>query len=117
MHLKQLTGLGKQHTCINNKFLANKITFTILTKLTNEGFIYSFSIINNKCTVYFNYKAPLLGLMQISKAGNRSFCSAAKLRYNHDIWGLISTTKGIITLEEAKKYKLGGEIIVSFSRL
>jgi len=117
MHLKLLSGLGKQHTCINNKFLINKTTFIILTKLKNEGFIYAFTIINNKCTVYFNYRAPLLGLMQISKAGNRSFCSAAKLRYNSDVWGLISTTKGLITIEEAKKYKIGGEIIVSFNNV
>jgi ribosomal protein S8 len=95
--------------------LENKLTRTILLNLIKEGFIYSLTFTNNEYYVYFNYNIPLFGIHQISKAGNRTFYSAAKLRYNNDIWGLISTKRGIITFKEAKKLNLGGEVLVAFN--
>jgi small subunit ribosomal protein S8 len=89
--------------------------------LKNEGFIKSFSVNNNE------EKKPVLSLElkyhsgnpvisnfeRVSKPGRRIFSSADSLPKINDGLGIaiISTPKGVMTDIEARKQKIGGEII------
>jgi len=59
-------------------------------------------------------KAPLIqGLKRISKPGQRIYKSAKEIRPVRNGFGIgiVSTSKGLMTNKEARKSKLGGEII------
>lgn len=53
------------------------------------------------------------GLKRISKQGQRIYLPAKKIRKVKDGYGIaiISTSKGLMTDKEARKQKLGGEVI------
>jgi len=55
----------------------------------------------------------ILGLKRISKPGQRIYISTKKIRKVRDGFGIaiISTPKGLMTNKEARKQKLGGEVI------
>ena len=59
-------------------------------------------------------KTPaILGLKRISKPGQRIYLSAKKIKKVKGGYGIaiISTSKGLMTDKEARKQRLGGEII------
>jgi len=59
-------------------------------------------------------KVPVIsGMKRISKPGQRIYLPAKKIRPVKGGYGLaiISTSKGLMTNKEAKKQKLGGEIL------
>jgi small subunit ribosomal protein S8 len=68
-----------------------------------------------KITLKYNNGVPAIsGIKRISKAGQRIYISAQKIRKVKSGYGLaiISTSKkGLITDKEAKKNNLGGEIL------
>jgi small subunit ribosomal protein S8 len=88
--------------------------------LKNEGFIKNFEIIDNN-------KKPLLSLElkyhsgnpvisnfeRVSKPGRRIFSSAESLpKINNGLGiAIVSTPKGVMTDIDARKQKVGGEII------
>lgn len=62
----------------------------------------------------YENKAPVIsGLKRISKPGQRIYLSFTEMRPVRDGYGLsiISTSKGLMTNKEARKQKLGGEVI------
>jgi len=68
----------------------------------------------SEITLKYNDKIPAIsGLKRISKPGQRIYLSSKKIKKVQDGYGIaiISTSKGLKTDSEAKKQKLGGEVI------
>ena len=89
--------------------------------LKNEGFIIDYKINkkeSNKADLMINLKynagSPVISTIErISKPGRRIFSSAESLpKINNGLGiAIISTPKGVMTDIDARKQKLGGEII------
>ena len=88
--------------------------------LKNEGYInnYEVSSQENKPTLEielkYNYGSPVISSIQrVSKPGRRIFSSAESLpKVNNGLGiAIISTPKGVMTDIDARKQKVGGEII------
>ena len=89
--------------------------------LKNEGFIIDYKVNkkeSNKADLMINLKynsgSPVISAIErVSKPGRRIFSSAQSLpKINNGLGiAIISTPKGVMTDIDAKKQKLGGEII------
>ena len=88
--------------------------------LKSEGFIidYKIDLENNKPVLLINLKYhsgnPVIGTIErVSKPGRRIFSRAESLpKINNGLGiAIISTPKGVMTDIEARKQKVGGEII------
>ena len=88
--------------------------------LKNEGFIKNFKVenIDNKATLSLELKYhagnPVISNFErISKPGRRIFSSADSLpKINNGLGiAIVSTPKGVMTDIDARKQKIGGEII------
>ena len=88
--------------------------------LKNEGFIKDFKIENkeNKATLLLELKYhsgnPVISSFErVSKPGRRIFSSADSLpKINNGLGiAIVSTPKGVMTDIDARKQKIGGEII------
>ena len=89
--------------------------------LKNEGFIKDFKINsenNNKPTLLLELKyhsgSPVISAFErVSKPGRRIFSSASGLpKINNGLGiAIVSTPKGVMTDIDARKQKVGGEII------
>ena len=89
--------------------------------LKNEGFIVDYKVNkkeSNKSDLMINLKynsgSPVINTIErISKPGRRIFSSAQSLpKINNGLGiAIISTPKGVMTDIDARKQKLGGEII------
>lgn len=89
--------------------------------LKNEGFIIDYKINkkeSNKADLMINLKynlgSPVISTIErVSKPGRRIFSSAQSLpKINNGLGiAIISTPKGVMTDLDARKQKLGGEII------
>ena len=89
--------------------------------LKNEGFIIDYKVNkkeSNKADLMINLKynagSPVISTIErISKPGRRIFSSAQSLpKINNGLGiAIISTPKGVMTDIDARKQKLGGEII------
>jgi len=117
-------------TVIRNGVMAKKKTVMIkrsklvegvLSILKRESFIENFKPIEDsqqgQVKVYLKYgrnnTSALKGLKRISKPGLRIYVKSKEIRRVYGGIGaaLISTPKGIMTDQEARKNKLGGEIL------
>ncbi len=92
----------------------------ILTVLKEEGYIKDFvTTVEDKKSFteiklkYKNKQSAIHGLKQVSKPGLRVYRECEKLPKVLNGLGiaLISTSKGVMTDREARKNKVGGEII------
>ena len=93
----------------------------IVDVLKNEGFIIDYKVSKketNKADLMINLKynsgSPVISTIErISKPGRRIFSSAQSLpKINNGLGiAIISTPKGVMTDIDARKQKLGGEII------
>lgn len=98
-----------------------KIGYQIATILKREGFIKSFEISSSQFIVlYLKYsdskKKPVLtNLYRISKPGRRIYTNYKEIPIILGGLGivLLSTSKGILTDQDARFYKVGGEILCS----
>ena len=87
--------------------------------LKNEGFIKDFKITNDKKPIlslelkYHSGNPVISNFERISKPGRRIFSSADSLpKINNGLGiAIISTPKGVMTDMDARKQKIGGEII------
>jgi len=89
--------------------------------LKKEGFIIDYkveskesNIIDLKINLKYNSGSPVISTIErISKPGRRIFSSAQSLpKINNGLGiAIISTPKGVMTDIDARKQKLGGEII------
>ena len=88
--------------------------------LKNEGYIvdHKISSIENKVILQielkYNYGSPVISTIQrVSKPGRRIFSSAESLpKINNGLGiAIVSTPKGVMTDIDARKQRVGGEII------
>ena len=99
---------------------SSKFKIKILDILKVEGFIIDYKINdeNNKSTVKVDLKYhsgnPVISTFQrVSKPGRRIFSSAESLpKINNGLGiAIVSTPKGVMTDIDARKQKIGGEVI------
>lgn len=100
---------------------ASSVKTAILTVLKNEGFItdYSTKSEDNKSvtTVTLKYtdssERVIKGLKRISKPGLRVYAQADEVPSVLNGLGIavISTSQGVMTDKEARKNKIGGEVL------
>ena len=99
---------------------ASRLKLEILEVLKNEGYISEYEKVEDgkqgviKVTLKYNNKERVIkGLKKISKPGLRVYAKANELPKVLNGLGIaiISTSNGIMTDREARKQKLGGEVI------
>ena len=101
----------------------SRLKIDIAKVLKNEGFIRNYKIVPNDqqgiLRVIFKYddngEAVISGLKRVSKPGRRIYAKADKMPKVLNGFGInvISTSKGIMTDKDARKMRVGGEILCS----
>ena len=88
--------------------------------LKNEGYIINYQVSSEEnkpkleIELKYNYGSPVISTIQrVSKPGRRIFSSAESLpKINNGLGiAIVSTPKGVMTDIDARKQKIGGEII------
>jgi len=97
------------------------LTENVIKILKREGFVSNFKVIKDNrqgiMRVYLKYlkngTPAILGLKRISKPGLRVYKKADELPKVYGGLGvaIVSTSKGLLTDEEARENKVGGEVI------
>ncbi|MFA5368487.1 MAG: 30S ribosomal protein S8 [Candidatus Paceibacterota bacterium] len=110
--------VGKKQIVV---FPYSNFKFEILELLKKEGFIDDVQkkgrLAGKRIMVdlkYDEYGKPMIEkIRKISKQGQRIYSPASKVRSVKSGYGVsvISTSKGLMTNREAKKQKVGGEVI------
>ncbi len=101
--------------------IGTKMTLGIAEILKREGYIEDFkyekSTQGDKLTLTLKYgnkkERVITGLKRISKSGLRVYAQADEIPHVLNGLGIaiISTSKGLMTDKEARKAKLGGEVL------
>ena len=100
---------------------SSKFKTKIADVLKNEGFIIDYKVNENEgnkpdleINLKYNYGSPVISTIErVSKPGRRIFSSAESLpKINNGLGiAIISTPKGVMTDVDARKQKVGGQII------
>ena len=100
---------------------SSKFKEKIADVLKNEGFIIDYKVNENEgnkpdleINLKYNYGSPVISTIErVSKPGRRISSSAESLpKINNGLGiAIISTPKGVMTDVDARKQKVGGEII------
>ncbi len=99
---------------------ASKMKLAVAKILKEEGFIADYSIVKSepqkqiKITLKYIDKQPaFLGIERVSKPGLRVYAGKREIPRVYGGLGIaiMSTSKGIITAQEAWKKNLGGEVL------
>ena len=109
----------RNHKLIN--LPSSNFKVKIAEVLKKEGFIIDYKVESKKSNAYdliinlkYNLGSPVISTIErISKPGRRIFSSAQSLpKINNGLGiAIISTPKGLMTDIDARKQKLGGEVI------
>ena len=111
-------GQAAMHAQVEIPF--SNLKFEIAKILEKKGFVEKATKSGKKesreieIVLKYENKVPAIsGLKRISKQGQRIYLSAKKIRKVKGGYGIaiISTSKGLMADKEAKKQKLGGEIL------
>jgi small subunit ribosomal protein S8 len=106
------------HTTVDVPF--SNLKFEIAKILDKEDFIEKIEKANKKnrkvieiTLKYINKTPAISGMIRVSKPGQRIYTESNKIRKSKGGYGvyIISTSKGLMTNNEARKNKLGGEVI------
>ncbi len=98
----------------------SNLKYEVAKILAKQGFIEKIEKRGRKTrkllllTLKYDDKAPVItGLKRISKPGRRLYLSTKQIKAVREGYGIaiISTPKGLMTDKEARKKKLGGEIL------
>ena len=98
----------------------SKLKYEIVKILEREKFVEKISKVGKKTRKiikinlkYENGKPAISGLKRISKPGQRTYVPVKKIKQVVGGYGIaiISTPKGLMTGKEARKQKVGGEVI------
>ncbi len=102
---------------------ASKLKRAMTKILVDKGYVNNFiDITDNKQGVlrlflkYDAYGQPVIKkLSRVSKPGLRKYCGADEIPASYNGLGIVilSTSNGVMTDKEAKKLKIGGEILCS----
>ena len=105
----------------NVKIPASKFRAKILDVLKKEGYISDYKIINDSKNIeslsvdlkYSKGSPVIKEINRVSKPGRRIYAKAGSIPKIKNGLGLaiVSTSKGIMTDNEARNQKIGGEII------
>jgi small subunit ribosomal protein S8 len=98
----------------------SKLCQNCLATLYNLGYLQQFTIKDKKTIIvllkYNNNKPSLRNLVRISTPGPRMYFKSKKLktlfRNKDNGFVLLSTSKGILTNEEARLFNVGGELLL-----
>lgn len=99
---------------------ASRLKLEILEVLKNEGYITEYEKVEDgkqgviKVTLkYVNKERVIKGIKRISKPGLRVYAKSTELPQVLNGLGvaIISTSNGVMTDREARKNKLGGEVV------
>ena len=99
---------------------ASRLKLEVLEVLKNEGYIAEYEKIEDgkqgviKVTLkYVNKERVIKGIKRISKPGLRVYAKSTELPQVLNGLGvaIISTSNGVMTDREARKNKLGGEVV------
>ena len=99
---------------------SSKFKIKISEVLKNEGYIIDYKVLedekkpNLEIILKYNHGSPVISSIQrVSKPGRRIFSSAESLpKINNGLGiAIVSTPKGVMTDIDARKQKIGGEII------
>ena len=99
---------------------SSTLKLNILKVLKEEGFIADYVVIEDKkqnvievTLKYNNNEAVIKGLRRISRPGLRKYTDVDNLpKVLHGLGiAIISTSKGVMTDSEARKQKVGGEVL------
>jgi small subunit ribosomal protein S8 len=94
---------------------ASKMSANICKILKNEGFIKSFKIIvKESCFIRVSLrKDAIVGISRVSKPGLRVYSNYKDIPRVLSGLGIaiLTTSRGVISSREAKKLKVGGEIL------
>ena len=99
---------------------SSKFKVKIAEVLKNEGYIIDYNVSkdekkpNLEINLKYNFGNPVISMIErISKPGRRIFSSAESLpKINNGLGiAILSTPKGVMTDIDARKQKIGGEII------
>ena len=102
------------------KLPSSKFKIKIAEVLKDEGFIIDFRTVDENNKIYldiilkYSYGNPVINSIErVSKPGRRIFSSAESLpKINNGLGiAIVSTPKGVMSDVNARKNKLGGEII------
>ena len=112
---------GQMRSLDNIKVPASKFRLKILEVLKSEGYINNFLIENSKNNKkdlkvnlkYFEGSPVIKEIKRVSKPGRRVYSRASSIPKIQNGLGLaiLSTSKGVMSDSEARKNKIGGEII------
>ena len=95
----------------------SKMKVEIAKILANEGFVENYTVTDKTLTLTLKYgqnkERVITGLKRISKPGLRVYAGSSELPRVLNGLGIavISTSNGVMTDREARKQKLGGEVI------
>lgn len=95
----------------------SKMKLAVLQVLKDRGFVSDFSTVKNgdfeEIEVKLKEDKRYLTLTRISKPGQRIYIKSGELKKVNGGLGvaILSTPKGVISGEQAKKFKVGGEFI------
>ncbi|MEW5956764.1 MAG: 30S ribosomal protein S8 [Chloroflexota bacterium] len=101
----------------------SKIREAIAGILKEEGFIQDYEVLPGKVNatllIHLKYtrerrSRPIItGLLRVSKPGRRAYCSRQDIPRVRSGLGIaiLSTSKGVMTGEEARRQGLGGEVL------
>ena len=99
---------------------ASKLKIELARILKEEGFIKNYKVVKEDAQgsivitlKYVNKERVITGLKRISKPGLRVYAKSNEIPKVLNGLGIaiISTSKGIMTDKEARKQKLGGEVL------
>ena len=99
----------------------SKIKQQLLELLKNEGWIADVTVVGEEpkqdLEVTFHQDKPALTLKRVSKPGRRAYTSSADLKKVLQGFGIavLTTSKGLLTDKEARKQKVGGEVLCTIS--
>lgn len=100
----------------------SKMRHSIAQTLKNEGFINDFVIVNTDSDVkkmlkivlrYVDGEAAIHEIQRVSKPGRRVYVASQNIKPVIGQLGtsILTTSRGIITSQKAKKLSVGGEVI------
>ena len=95
----------------------SKIKQDLLELLKSHGWIADVSVVGEApkqdLEVTFASDKPVLELKRVSKPGRRAYSSSSELKPVLQGFGIaiLTTSKGLLTDKEARKQKVGGEVL------
>ena len=96
----------------------SKINQAVIKVMHDEGYIQGFNVSDDKRSIkvdlkYYAGKPVIEHIKRVSKPGIRRYTKFASIRPVLNGLGIaiISTSQGVMTDHEAKKRKIGGEVI------